>query len=86
MPTSKRALLFPSSLTFFLTIPQATKSVIKTTSVTNHATEEMSAAHREPKMEAPSEARKARNARPHATGWRTMTRVSASAVFLEAEP
>jgi len=65
-------------------IPKATKSVHMTTTVTIHATAVTSAAPTAPMSPDPAARRKAMKARPHATGCRTMTRVRALVVSVDA--
>lgn len=86
MPVEKEARLPLSSLlTWFLTITKRAKSVAMTTNATRKVSEVMKAAKREPHMPEPSATRNARKDMPQTTGCRTMTRVRALAVFLEAE-
>jgi len=71
-------------LTWFLMIPKRVKSHARTMTVTTQATSAVAAANMAPQKPAPRARRKAMNARTQATGWRTMTRVSALVVFLDA--
>lgn len=64
-------------------MPQATKSTTITTSVTSQAKKARTLAISAPMMEEPSAAKKAMNANPQATGWRTMTFVRPEAVLVE---
>lgn len=71
------------SLTWFLTMPHVTKSITITTSVTSQAKKARALATRAPMMDEPRAAKKAMNANPQATGWRTMTFVRPEAVLVD---
>lgn len=85
MPVEKVAWLpLPSLLTWFLTMTKRAKSMAMTISPTRKVKEVMRAAKSAPHMPDPSATRKARKERPQTIGCKTMTRVSALLVFLEA--
>jgi len=65
-------------------MPNKTKSVAITTMQTIHATAESRAAERAPMTPLPAARTNAMKASPHATGCRTITRVSALEVSVDA--
>jgi len=85
MPVEKVAWLpLPSLLTWFRTMTKRAKSVAMTIKEMRKVTAAIKAAKREPHMPEPSAMRKAMKETPVTMGCRTMTRVSAFVVSLEA--